>query len=115
MVEGQTLIFLIFGYKFINDQPKNVCEIFWQNANFSGRPNFCPKTRSRALMFHEINTFREMNTSHYYPSVIYTGFPQLLEMLEKLGIYFDSLSPGNSLEFCVKTLNPLEICERHKK
>ncbi len=26
----------------------------------------------------------------------------------------DSLNPGNSLEFCVKTLNPLEICYRQK-
>ncbi len=48
-------------------------------------------------------------------SVYYTGFPRLLENLEKPGIYFGSLNPGYSLEFCVKTLNPLEICERHKK
>ncbi len=40
---------------------------------------------------------------------------QLLETLEKLGIYFGSLNPRNSLEFCLKTLNPIEICERHKK
>ncbi len=45
----------------------------------------------------------------------YSGFPQLIETLEKPGIYFGSLNPGNSLEFCVKTLNPLENCERHKK
>ncbi len=44
----------------------------------------------------------------------FSGFSQLLENLEKPGIYFGSLNPGNSLEFCVKTLNPLEICERHK-
>ncbi len=44
-----------------------------------------------------------------------TGFPRLLENLEKPRIYFCSLNTGNSLEFCVKTLNPLEICERHKK
>ncbi len=47
--------------------------------------------------------------------LLYKGFPQLLETLEKPGIYFGSLNPGNSLELCVKTLNPLEICERHKK
>ncbi len=47
---------------------------------------------------------------------LYTsGFPWLLETLEKPGIYIGSLNPGNSQEFCVKTLNPLEICERHKK
>ncbi len=44
-----------------------------------------------------------------------TGFSRLLEILEKPGIYFGSLNHGNSLEFCVKTLNPLENCERHKK
>ncbi len=41
-------------------------------------------------------------------------FLWLLENFEKPGIYFGSLNPGNSLEFCVKTLNPIEICERHK-
>ncbi len=44
-----------------------------------------------------------------------TEFPRLLETHEKPGIYFDSLNPGNSLEICVKTLNPLEICEKQKK
>ncbi len=44
----------------------------------------------------------------------HTRFPRLLETLEKPGIYFGSLNPQNSLEFCIKTLNPLEICERHK-
>ncbi len=44
-----------------------------------------------------------------------SGFRQVLETLEKPGIYFGSLNPGNSLEFCVKTLNPLKNCERHKK
>ncbi len=42
-------------------------------------------------------------------------FPHLLETLEKPGIYFGSLNPGISLEFCVKTLNSLEMCERHTK
>ncbi len=46
--------------------------------------------------------------------ILYTGFPRLLGNLEKPGIYFGSLNPGNSLEFYVKTLNPLEICERQK-
>ncbi len=45
----------------------------------------------------------------------YAGFPQLLKTFEKPGIYFGSLNPGNSLEICVKTLNPFENCERHKK
>ncbi len=45
----------------------------------------------------------------------YAGFPRLLETLEKPGIYFGSLNPGNSLEFCVKTLNSLEICERQNR
>ncbi len=44
-----------------------------------------------------------------------TRFPRLLETIEKPGIYLGSLNPENSLEFCVKTLNPFEICERHKK
>ncbi len=39
----------------------------------------------------------------------------LIETLEKPGIYFGSLNPGNSLEFCLKTLNPLEICERQNR
>ncbi len=47
-------------------------------------------------------------------AVIYTGLPLFLEILEKPGIYFGSLNPGNSLEFSVKSLNPLEMCERHK-
>ncbi len=42
----------------------------------------------------------------------YTRFPRLLE---KPGIYFGSFNPENSLEFCVNTLNPLEISEKHKK
>ncbi len=33
---------------------------------------------------------------------LYPEFPQLLETLEKPEIYFGSLNPGNSLEFCVK-------------
>ncbi len=45
---------------------------------------------------------------------IFTGFPSLRETLVKSGINFGSLNHGNSLEFCVKTLNPLEICERQK-
>ncbi len=36
---------------------------------------------------------------------IISGFPWLLEILEKPGIYFGSLNPDNSLEFCVNTLN----------
>ncbi len=43
------------------------------------------------------------------------GIPWLLETLEKSGTYFGSFNPGNSLDFCVIALNPLEICERHKK
>ncbi len=43
-----------------------------------------------------------------------TGFPRLLETPEKPGIYLGFLNPGNILEFCLKTLNPLEICERQK-
>ncbi len=34
--------------------------------------------------------------------------------LKNLKIIFGSMNPGNSLEFYVKTLNPLGICERHK-
>ncbi len=45
----------------------------------------------------------------------HTGFPQLPETLGKPEIYCGSLNPGNSLELYVKTLNSLEICERHKK
>ncbi len=47
--------------------------------------------------------------------IVPTGFPRLLENLEKPGIYFGSLNPGNSLEFCIKNLDPLEICERYQK
>ncbi len=39
---------------------------------------------------------------------------RLIETLEKHAMYFGYLNPENSLEFCVKTLNPLEICERQK-
>ncbi len=45
---------------------------------------------------------------------LHTEFPWLLESLDKPGIYFGSLNPGNSLEFCEKILNHLEICERQK-
>ncbi len=51
----------------------------------------------------------------FTPKEVLTGFPRLIETLEKPGIYFGFLNPGNSLEFCVKTFNALEICERHKK
>ncbi len=37
------------------------------------------------------------------------GFPRFLEILEKPGIDSGSLNPGNSLEFCVKTLIPLRF------
>ncbi len=43
-----------------------------------------------------------------------SGFPQLLETLEKPGIYFGSLNPGNSLELCVKTLNPVKFVKKKK-
>ncbi len=39
------------------------------------------------------------------------GFPQLIETLEKPGIYFSSSNPGNSLELCVKTLNPYLVLQ----
>ncbi len=41
-------------------------------------------------------------------------FTWLLETLEKHGIYFGTLNLGNSLEFCIKNLNLLEIWERQK-
>ncbi len=44
-----------------------------------------------------------------------SGSPQLIETLEKPGIYCGFWNSRNSLEFCIKTLNHLEICERHKK
>ncbi len=43
------------------------------------------------------------------------GFAQLLESLEKPGMYFSSLNPGNSLEFCVKTLeSPSNLSKTQK-
>ncbi len=42
------------------------------------------------------------------------GSQASLKPLKNLKIIFGSLNPGNSLEFCVQTLNHLEICERHK-
>ncbi len=38
-----------------------------------------------------------------------------LKPLKSLEFILAPWTPGNSLAFWVKTLNPLEICERHKK
>ncbi len=45
------------------------------------------------LFFPEIELFCKLT------DVIGAGLPLLLENLEKPGIYFGSLNPGNSLEF----------------
>ncbi len=46
----------------------------------------------------------ETKAVHGYGRGRQAGLPRLIETLEKPGIYFGSLNPGNSLEFGVTTL-----------
>ncbi len=95
----------IFGRK--GEKKRKKSKIGWQNCNFGlGKVGNWLIAEWESCCISMLFTRFDQNIQ---------GFPWLLETFLNHGIYFGFLNPRNSLEFCVKTLNILEICERHKK